>query len=356
MHILGLANGSVGGNSEILLKAALSSARSSNPSITTSWIHVPSIVFPRNAGPLKNAPDISAGTNASNNYNGVVTNNERDDRPQVLNAILNADALVFSTPVYSHQPAGPLKALLDTILGPYTDAALATRILSAQKSGSGDSRYANMSIDARIVKPRVAAFLAVGGSTTPDQFTMALPTLHMFCYPLHAKVVDQAVFMGYANPGAVLRSQGDEVLIRAKEVGVNVADQIGMVFDEAKYLGPEPHGACPHCHLAKLDFFGGASNAIGCIVCGNTGKLVLGKDGAVVPEWDTDSEYCCITMKGKQKHIDDIFKNASAEWKGPDADGEFEERSREWRGCDVGKVEFGEKTRVKGRATCIQKI
>jgi len=43
MHILGLVNGSIGGNSEILLKATLLSTKHANPSITTSWIHVPSV-------------------------------------------------------------------------------------------------------------------------------------------------------------------------------------------------------------------------------------------------------------------------------------------------------------------------
>tara|TARA_R110002003_G_scaffold198_25_gene15620 strand:- start:28127 stop:29140 length:1014 start_codon:yes stop_codon:yes gene_type:complete len=337
MHILGLCNGSIGGNSETLLKAALTSASSTNPSITTSWLHVPSIIFPRNAGPLKNAPDISAGTNASNNHNGTDTTGERDDRPKVLNAILDADALIFSTAVYSHQPAGALKALLDNVLGPYTDAAFATRILTADK----DSRYAGMSMDARILKPRVAAFLAVGGSTTPDQFTMVLPTLHLFCYSLHVKIVDQVVFMGYANPGAVLKSAGDEVMRRAEEVGTNVASQIGRAFDDAAYLGPEPEGACPACHLAKFDFFGGDGNGIGCVACGNTGRLEVDGKGKVGPVWDVDSEYCCVSMKGKQKHVDDIFKKGSAEWKGGVRDGAFEARLAEWRGRDCGRLEFG---------------
>ncbi|KAF2030106.1 flavo protein [Setomelanomma holmii] len=339
MHILGLANGSIGGNSELLLKSALSSASSSNPSITTSWLHVPSIIFPRNAGPLKNSVDISAGTNASNNSNGIDTSSQRDDRPKLLNAILDADAIIFSTAVYSHQPAGALKALLDNVLGPYTDAALATRIAEAKKSDPS-STYASMSMDGRILKPRVAAFLAVGGSTTPDQFTMVLPSLHLFCYSLHMKIVDQVEFMGYANPGAVLRSAGDEVMKRASQLGANVASQIGRSFDDARYLGPEPEGACPACHLAKYDFFGGANNAIGCVTCGNTGRLVV-EDGKVRPQWDEESEYCCMWMKGKQKHVDDIFKKGSAEWKGGQGDEAFEERLREWRGRDVGKVEFG---------------
>jgi hypothetical protein len=51
MHILGLCNGAIRGNSEILLKAALKAAVASDPTITVSWIHVPSIALPRNPKP-----------------------------------------------------------------------------------------------------------------------------------------------------------------------------------------------------------------------------------------------------------------------------------------------------------------
>lgn len=337
MHILGLCNGSIGGNSEIVLKAALASASSTSASITTSWLHVPSIIFPRNAGALKNSPDISAGANTGNNHNGAaVSSSERDDRAKVLNAILDADALIFSTAVYSHQPAGPLKALLDTILGPYTDAALASRIVSADPS----SRYFGMPIDARILKPRVGGFLAVGGATTPDQISMVLPTLHLFCSSLHIKIVDQVVFQGYANPGSVLASRGDEVVQRAQQLGSNVASQLGRAFDDAEYLGPRPEGACTACHLAKYDFFGGEQNAIGCVACGNTGRLVVDEHRRVRPVWDEESEFCCISMKGKQKHVDDIFVNGSAEWKGGMLNDAFEKKMKDWRARDCGKLDF----------------
>lgn len=350
MHILGLANGSIGGNSEILLKAALLSAQEADHSITTSWIHVPCVSFPPNPKPLANAPDISLGTIASNNQRGDSNTKAHqpptaDDRRTVFDAILDADALIFSTAVYSHQPAGALKALLDTLIGPYTDPALALRILEGKKAG--DPKYASMHVDPRILKSRVAGFLAVGGSTTPDQFTMALPTLHLFAYSLHIKVVDQVCFMGYANPGAVLRSEDDQVIARAQILGRSVASQIGRAFDEAVYLGPEPEGCCPHCHLSKLDFFGGQENRIGCVVCGNTGRLEVQSNGSITTRWDEDSEYCCITMKGKQKHVDDIFKKGSSEWKGLDTDEEFAEKLKNWRGKDCGKVQLGSE-RVEG--------
>src|SRR5262245_19961601 len=119
MHILGIANGSQGGNSEILLKAALRAATTANSSISTSWIHAPSVSIPRNPKPLSGAQDISLGVNSDlHSANGNVHYDIPDDRASVLNAILDADALIFATAVYSHQPAGFLKAVVDRIMGP----------------------------------------------------------------------------------------------------------------------------------------------------------------------------------------------------------------------------------------------
>lgn len=43
--------------------------------------------------------------------------------------------------------------------------------------------------------------MAIGGSRTPDP--MALPSLHVLVYPMHAKVVDQFIGQGVAARGSV---------------------------------------------------------------------------------------------------------------------------------------------------------
>ncbi|KAF3038048.1 hypothetical protein E8E11_002019 [Didymella keratinophila] len=336
MHILGLANGSIGGNSTILLKAALLAAKEFVPDTTTSWIHVPSLSYPPNAGPLSHAQDVSMGANKGNNDHGSALNVPAkeivDDRKALYEEIMNADAILFSSAVYSHQPAGSLKAVLDKVLGSYTDPAFASRILAGKRSG--DAKFKDMKVDERILKPRVCGFMCVGGSTTPDQFTMALPTLHLFAYSLHVKVVDQCVVSGCANPGSVISARNGAAMQRAQELGERVASQLGKSFDDAKYLGPEVEGACPACHLAKYDFFGGEGMRMGCVVCGNTGRFIV-NNGKVEVQWDEESEYCCIMWRGKEKHIDDIFKNGSAEWKGLAGS---EKEIERWRTVDVGRV------------------
>ncbi|KAJ5746537.1 hypothetical protein N7520_011719 [Penicillium odoratum] len=330
MQILGLANGTINGNSEILLKAALKAAEKADPSITTSWIHVPSVSVPRNPKPLEGAQDVSMGTIGQT---GVGGDTVPDDRSDVLNAILAADALIFATPIYSHQPAGTLKTLVDRILGPFTDAAFVQRVLDSQKAG--EKTYQHIKVDKRITKPRVAAFIAVGGSPFNEQVTMALPTLHQFVYSLHAKVVDQQVFRGYGRPGSVLLR--GEAIKRAAKMGENVASQIGKTFDEADYLGPKDPASCPYCHMTKVEIDYTQENDVGCITCGARGKLVVGENGRIQPVWETDSTSSCITFKGKLKHLDDLRDAAMEE--GPAMEVQSIKEEREWWArVDIAKV------------------
>lgn len=333
--ILGLCNGSIQGNSEILLKAALQEIRSCSTKPTEiSWIHVPSVLIPRNPKPLKSSADISLGNVSSFGKDNVASKSPSftkggltahalsssaqelvlaDDRGAVLDAILDADALIFATPVYSHQPPGFLKAVTDRIMGPFTDAAFVRRVLESRRAGAGDGQF-QQAVDERVLRPRVVGFLAVGGSPSADQHAMALPTLHQFVYPIHAKVVDQVMLTGYARAGSVIVRDGGRAVERARLLGRNVASQLGKAFDDAVYLGPEPEGACPHCHLSKLDFFGGDSSEIGCVVCGTRGHLVV-DDGKIKPVWTADTTWSCITMEGKQLHADHIQQGGLEEAK-----------------------------------------
>jgi multimeric flavodoxin WrbA len=308
MHILGLCNGSINGNSEILLKAALLAAKRADSSITLSWIHTPSASVPRNARPLSPA---AAGKGVVPSSDGPpITYTVPDDRDAVRNAILDADALIFATPTYSHQPPGALKALTDTILGPFADAAMAKRIDEGRKAGN--SEYQNATFDERLLKPRVVGFIATAGSTLSSQITMALPTLHQIPYCLHAKVVDQHVFQGYAIPGSVLLDEANTIS-RAEKLGENVASQMGKAYDDAQYLGPTNENDCPYCHLSKIDIDYTQENDVGCITCGHRGKLVVGNDGRIKPIWDVNGEHSCITLEGKHKHLDDIMGKVAEE-------------------------------------------
>lgn len=334
MHILGLSNGSINGNSETLLKASLQAAKRVDPAITTSFIHVPSVSIPHNAPPINTGANL---TSALYDREWGRQGKMPDDRMAVLNAVLDADAIIFASPVYSHQPAGSLKAMTDSIFGPFTDAAFARRI--ARGHDEQDPKYVNMPLDRRLLKPKIAAFLIVCGSApgSPDQWTMALPTMHLITYPLHAKVVDQYVAPGCNYPGAVLLR--DEVYIkRAEQLGENVASQLGRPFDEALYLGEEEDGACPYCHLLKYEFRDTAlSNDVRCITCGAQGTLKIRDNGQIRPVWEKDSEVSSITLAGKAMHLEDILNGVKTTKLLMMAE-EIQTRREYWKGLELNHV------------------
>lgn len=294
MHILGLANGTVGGNSEILLKAALTAAQKADASITTSWIHVPSVVIPTKS----EARDLRDPLNSNKESTGTNSEVSIDDRTYVMDAILEADALIFATPVYSHLPAGTLKVLFDRIGSMSTSAAFVHRVMEAEKMGQ--NTYDGMKIDKRVLRPKVAAFIVVAGSSFSDQFSLALPPLHQFVFPFHAKVVDQHIFRGFGLPGTVLLDKS--VVERAQILGANIASQIGKSFDDAQYLGEQGPHACPYCHLSKIEFNEETSNGISCLTCSARGTLQVGEGGRIRPVWEVPSTCSFHTLAGLLKH------------------------------------------------------
>jgi multimeric flavodoxin WrbA len=303
MHTLGLANGTPSGNSEILLKAALTAATKSDSTITTSWTHAPSISIPTNPARL----DSPVGFDLASKLNAP------DDRAAVREAILNADAIIVSTPTYSHQPLGTWKLFMDRIGGPSLDVTFGQTF----KPGA---------LDPRLSKPRVSASIAVGRSSTPDQFTMVLPTLHLLFYALHAKAVDQFIGQHLGSSGAVCLH--DDRIARAKRMVQSLASGLGKSYDEATYLSDEDAGAYPHCHHSKIELLPEhGKNAIGCTTCGTRGKLAVGQDGHGLSVWEEESKWSCLTRAGKLQHWYDIvswakrdeprkpdIKNGQEEW------------------------------------------
>lgn len=113
LHILGISAGTLNGNSDILLKAALQAAERARPGVTTSTARIRYMRSPRNGRPLPQSlvPAITTHTP------GAPGTDDPDDRARLYEAIMEADAVVISTPVYSHLPPGHIKAFMDDTLG-----------------------------------------------------------------------------------------------------------------------------------------------------------------------------------------------------------------------------------------------
>ncbi|KAH8660859.1 flavoprotein-like protein [Tricladium varicosporioides] len=300
MHILGLSCGSLNGNSEILLKSALKEAAAHVPGTTISYIRIADASIPSYDLPGVFNPSSGAITPGSftvsqaMSFTGVI-----DDRPACIDAILDSDAIVIASPVYTRQAAGVLKYFCDKALGPFVDAAFVEQALVGKKAG--DPRFKDFTADERVLKPRVAALIAAGGARSEEWASLSLPSLHQCVFSLHAKVVDQILVQGVPFPGVVLADE--PVMARSRQLGRNVASQLGKSFDDAVYIGEEK-GSCPHCHLDAIILT--RNNSVDCATCGAKGRLSSGEDGEIQVVFLDEPQTSVITMAGKRRHRDEI--------------------------------------------------
>jgi multimeric flavodoxin WrbA len=160
--VLGLSAGNPGGSAEILLKEALKAAEESGA--TVELVRIDDL-------------DLSVGPEAGN-----------DDADWFWNRLMESDALIVSTPIYTRTIPGKLRLLGDKISGPQADVAFTEEILRMR--AAGENIPVQFPIDERVLRPRVAGFIAVGGSLPSYWKTLALPLLHTLTASMQAAVVD----------------------------------------------------------------------------------------------------------------------------------------------------------------------
>jgi multimeric flavodoxin WrbA len=271
-RVLGLGCGAAGGSVEIVLTAALRSAQAAGAEV--SLVRLGDLFIP--------AADGAA---------------DMDDVWWLWERLVQCDGLIVATPIMSRTVTARLKLVIDRLLGPNADAAIIEHLVAVRAAGVAPA--VPFRVDERVLKPRVAGFLAVGGSLTPQWKTLALPLLHTTTFSMHIKVVDQVVFGGAGTPRSIVLD--DTAIERSARLGANVASQLGRSFDEARYLG-EP-GLCPLCHLNVIVLDG---RDVSCATCGARGEL---RPDAGVGWTDLDSSV--LTMAEKRAHAAEIQETAA---------------------------------------------
>jgi multimeric flavodoxin WrbA len=266
-RVLGLGCGEPGGSAEILLTAALRAAGTHAAAAEVQLVRL---------------TDLTGD----------------DDLWWLWERLVECDGLIVSTPIMTRTIAARLKSVIDRLLGPNADAAIIEHLVAVRRSGTEPA--VPFRVDERVLKPRVAGFLAVGGSLTPQWKALALPLLHTTAFSMHMAVVDQVAFGGAGTPRSILLD--DDALDRAARLGANVAAQLGVAFDEVRYLG-EP-GLCPMCHLNVVELTG---TSVVCATCGSAGELA--GDGAI--RW-TDLTSSVLSMAEKRAHAREIQETAAA--------------------------------------------
>jgi multimeric flavodoxin WrbA len=304
-RVLGIGCGQPHGSAEILLKSALRAAEDAGAGV--ELVRLDELRLP------------SGGAEAA----------EPDDAWWLWERLAECDGLIVSTPIISRTVAARLKLLVDRLLGPNADAAIIDGLLALRRQGREPA--VPFRVDERVLKPRVAGFLAVGGSLTSQWKTLTLPLMHTATFSMHIAVVDQVQFEGAGTPRSVVLDQA--AIDRAGLLGRNVASQLGAAFDEARYLGPP--GLCPLCHLDVVALRGAD---VECATCGARGRL--GPDLRVT--W-TNLSVSVISMDEKRAHAAEIQETAERH---RELHAEIEERSRAFEAYD--RTVRPERTRSAG--------
>jgi multimeric flavodoxin WrbA len=292
-RVLGLGCGQPHGSAEILLKAALRAAQGEGAEV--ELVRLDELRLP------------SGGAEAT----------EPDDAWWLWDRLAECDGLIVSTPIMSRTVAARLKLLGDRLLGPNADAAIIEGLLALRNQGQEPA--VPFRVDGRVLKPRVAGFLAVGGSLTSQWKTLTLPMMHATTFSMHIAVVDQVQFEGAGTPRSIVLDR--EAVERSALLGRNVAGQLGVPFDQARYLGPP--GLCPMCHLDVVALHG---PDVECATCGARGLLTPA--GQVT--W-TDLSTSVISMDEKRAHAVEIQETAERHRQ---VRAEIDERAREFEAYD----------------------
>ena len=269
-RLLGLSAGNPGGSVEIVLKQALQSAATAGADV--ELVRLDDLDLETSDAPVP------------------------DDAWWLWERLMEADGLVVAAPILSRTIPGRLKLLVDLLLGPNADRAIVEKLLAVRDAG--EEPGVPFRLDERVLRPRVAGFIAVGGSLTEQWKGLALPAMHLLTFSMHTAVVDQFVIHGAGTPQSVVLDT--DALSRAATLGSNVAAQLGRTFDEAVYVGPP--GLCPLCHLDVVEL---AGRDVRCATCGACGHLE--HDFSV--RW-TDLDTSVISMAEKRAHYDEIVATA----------------------------------------------
>lgn len=276
MRVLGLSAGNPNGSAEILLKEALRGVEAAGGEV--ELVRLQELT-------------LSTGPGAAS-----------DDAQWFWDRLMESDGLIVSTPIYARTIPGLLRLLGDKISGPQADVAFTSEILRMRRSG--EPLAVDFAVDERVLRPRVAGFLAVGGSLPTRWKSLALPLLHTLTASAQIAVVDQVEFAGAGSPASIVLDP--DALARARRLGDAVGSQLGRRYEDAEYRG-EP-GACPLCHLSVLTIDG---SSVECATCGAGGSLRV-VDGGVAIEFAPDGlRRSILSYAEKLEHFHEVQQTAA---------------------------------------------
>jgi hypothetical protein len=184
--------------------------------------------------------------------------------------------------------------------GPSHDYAFRTEAKKARDI-AGDS---GKGPDERTFKRRIAAFIAVGGTTTVNWLSLGLPLMNLFTFSSQIPVVDQMQVTGVNRWGHVVLN--DEAMARAAELGRHVVSALREHEGNVTWMGDNP-GTCPVCHSSLLTV--GCANPVECAICGIKGELQVTNGRITVAFTEEEQKRSRLNFAGKLEHFLEIKDN-----------------------------------------------
>ena len=212
--VMGITAGRKNGNSEILLKEALTVCEEAGADVT--MINLRDFHLVDCTGCTSCTKAMSQGK-----YNGCVLDN-KDDKKKIMDAMLAQDAVIFSVPAYDLMPAS-------------------VYLTFAQRSLSYETSFLE-TIGAIEHHDRVAGLISVGGSTRSWQ-SMALEGLQATMFTTDMKVVDMMLATRVPAPGQCLLDE--KLMARARKLGEHIMQAVAAPPEERGWLGEEDMGLVP---------------------------------------------------------------------------------------------------------------
>jgi multimeric flavodoxin WrbA len=271
MKLLGLSCGRKNGNGEILLKEALLAVKEAG-GIDVEIVRLLDLDINPCTGCEGCTQSMTKGGT------GECVQWKNDDALWLRDRFDACDGLIASAPCFVLRPSGRFCTMNDRFLG------FGPKFL--------------MGVFHR--KKRIAAAIASGGSDwTQLMMAQMMPALFM----LNMKVVDQFQANWVASAGHVLLR--DDLIERARKLGVNVASAMKKPVEEAAFMGDRP-GTCPYCHTDLVTLQ--KKRVVECPICGIKGELSIKGDEISVAWNEEDIKHIRWEPLGMKSHFNDIME------------------------------------------------
>lgn len=280
MKILGISSGTKDGNNDSMCKEALMGAQEMGAEI--EFIRLLDLDLKYCTGCVTCSISLVTGKG-----NRCVL---KDDFDWLLDKMLDADGIVFATPIFEKGAPGVFHTIMDRF-GPRTDRGM--NVIGTQIASQSGGKIP----DPRFLKDKVISYMGIGGS---DWGTRIQCDHGMHAMSPMWKIIENEWFTWSKT-----MIMEDEKVQKAHQIGMNLA-KAAQDIEAAVYQG-EP-GICPHCHGREFFLNDNASEAV-CCLCGIIGEVKV-TDGKISFEFPAEQlVHAHDTLSGKMIHAEDIGKN-----------------------------------------------